>query len=155
MAKTGNGRGLFQKNGIQSGAMNNAGRRRSTPCHIGERASGAIDLCVFRAPEGGAKIQSVSLNFGNVAIYSAANEGDTWVVNLVDKSAGADLMAANASLSGQTFTVTGWKELTAIDNGNATMEAGAGLFLELAISGTPQTLSNLSVHTNWYPAFEE
>jgi|2_EtaG_2_1085320.scaffolds.fasta_scaffold03392_1 hypothetical protein len=153
--KTGNVRGFFQRKGMQSGALNKAARRRSTPAHVGQVASGAVDFCIFRAPEGGAKIQSVSVNFGSSAMRHHANEADTWVLNLVNKSRGVDLLKQNASLSGVTIAASGFKELSDINNGNATMEAGAGLFLELAISGTPQTMNHLSVHTNWYPAFEE
>lgn len=155
MAKTGNMRGVFQRKGIQSGNLNKAAQRRPTPAHIGQVASGAVDYCIFRAPEGGAKIQSVAINFGSSAMRHDAGEADTWNINVVDKSAGAELMAADASLSGQTIAATGFKVLDAIDNGNATLEAGAGLFLQLEISGTPQTMNHLSVHTNWIPAFEE
>jgi len=155
MAKTPHNRGVYQRKGVPTGNLNKAAQRRSAPCHVGQVLSGAVDFCIFRAPEGGAKIQSVSVNFGSSAMRHDPAEADTWVLNVVDQSAGVDLMAADASLSGQTIAATGFKNLAAINNGNASMEAGAGLFLQLAISGTPQTMNHLSVHTNWLPSFGE
>jgi len=155
MAKTPHSRGVYQRQGVPTGNLNKAARRRSAPAHVGQVLSGAVDFCIFRAPEGGAKINSVSVNFGSSAMRHDPGEADTWVLNVVNKSAGVDLMAADASLSGQTIAATGFKLLSLLDNGNASMEALAGLFLQLTISGTPQSMNHLSVHTNWEPLFGE
>jgi len=156
MAKTPNYRGVYQRSGIQPGNINKAGERRITPVVIGQKLTGAQDIMIFRAPESGAKIQSVSLNFGSPSAmrHDPAEEG-TWIFNLIDSSDASELMSADASLSGITVAATGWAILDDLDNGNATLEAGAGLMLQLTISGTPQTMDSLSAHVNWLPAFNE
>lgn len=117
---------------------------------LGQQTTGGIkNRLVFVAPPSGATILAAKTNAGTL-MYHAAGEADTWIFNLRNQSAGANLVKNNASLSGVTLSLTGFKSLP-LNNGNSTLLANAGLFAQLSVSGTAQTLVNCSVHIEWTP----
>jgi len=71
-------------------------------------------------------------------------------MQLRDQSAAVNLVKNNASLSGVTLGLTAFKTLP-VNNGNSSLNANAGLFAQLSVSGTAQTLLNCSVHLEWTP----
>lgn len=117
---------------------------------LGQHTSGGIkNRLVFVAPPSGATILAAKVN-GGTAMYHAAGEADTWVFNLRNQSAAANLVKNNASLSGITLGLTGFKSLP-VNNGNSTLLANAGLFAQISVSGTAQTMTNVSLHLEWTP----
>ncbi len=117
---------------------------------LGQHASGGIkNRLVFVAPPSGATILAAKLNAGT-AMYHAAGEADTWIFQLRNQSAGANLIKNNASLSGVTLGLTAFKTLP-VNNNNSTLLANAGLFVQLSVSGTAQTMTNVSLHLEWTP----
>ena len=117
---------------------------------LGQHTTGGIkNRLVFVAPPSGATILSVKVNAGTL-MYHAAAEADTWIFNLRNQSAGANLVKNNASLSGVTLSLTGFKSLP-VNNGNSSLLANAGLYAQLSVSGTSQTMVNVSVHLEWSP----
>ena len=111
--------------------------------------SGVRNKLVFVAPPSGATILSAKFNAGTL-MYHAAGEADTWIFQLRNQSAGANLVKNAASLSGVTLGMTAFKTLP-VNNSNSTLLAGAGLYAQLSASGTAQTLVNASVHIEWSP----
>ena len=117
---------------------------------LGQQTTGGIkNKLVFVAPPSGATILAVKVNAGTL-MYHAAGEADTWIFNLRNQSAAANLVKNNASLSGVTLGLTAFKTLP-FNNGISTLNANAGLYAQLSVSGTAQTLINASVHIEWSP----
>ena len=125
-------------------------KRHLSTVSLGQVASGGIkNKLVFVAPPSGATILAAKTNAGTL-IYHAAGEADTWIFQLRNQSKAANLVKNNASLSGVTLTLTGFKSFP-VNNGNSTLLANAGLYVQLSVSGTAQTMVNCSVHLEWSP----
>ena len=125
-------------------------KRHLSTVSLGQVASGGIkNKLVFVAPPSGATILAAKTNAGTL-MYHAAGEADTWIFQLRNQSKAANLVKNNASLSGVTLTLTGFKSFP-VNNGNSTLLANAGLYVQLSVSGTAQTMVNCSVHLEWSP----
>lgn len=117
---------------------------------LGQQATGGIkNRLVFVSPPSGSTILAAKFNAGT-AMYHAAGEADTWIFQLRNQSAAVNLIQNNASLSGVTLGLTAFKTLP-VNSGNSTLLANAGLFAQLSVSGTAQTLVNASFHIEWSP----
>ena len=125
-------------------------KRSAHTVSLGQQTTGGVkNRLVFIAPPSGATILAAKVNAGT-AMYHAAGEADTWILQLRNQSAGANLVKNNASLSGVTLGLTAFKTLP-VNNGNSSLLAGAGLYAQLSVSGTAQTLVNASFHIEWTP----
>ncbi len=125
-------------------------KRSAHTVALGQQTTGGIkNRLVFIAPPSGATILSAKVNAGTL-MYHAAGEADTWIFQLRNQSAAVNLVKNNASLSGVTLGLTAFKTLP-VNNGNSSMNAGAGLYAQLSVSGTAQTLVNASFHIEWTP----
>ncbi len=134
--------------GLSAGALGI--RRHAHTVAFGQVTTGGIkNKLAFIAPPSGATILSAKFNAGTL-MYHAAGEADTWIFQLRNQSAAANLVKNNASLSGVTLSLTGFKAVV-MNNGNSSLLAGAGLYAQLSVSGTAQTLINCSVHIEWVP----
>ena len=137
--------------GLSAGALGI--RRHAHTVSFGQVTTGGIkNKLAFVAPPSGATILSAKVNAGTL-MYHTAGEADTWIFQLKNKStagANASLIKNNASLSGVTLGLTSFKSLP-MNGGNSTLQAGAGLYAQLSVSGTAQTLINCSIHIEWVP----
>jgi len=109
---------------------------------------------IFRAPPSKAKLTYVGVNCG-AQIYRQATYDDGWKLTLLNKSVTstggwATLSRQTPSLIGQTLAATSFKSLP-LNWGRSTLNPGAVLQLSLGVSGTPQTLNDVSVVIEWVP----
>ncbi|MBT3193746.1 MAG: hypothetical protein HN341_14460 [Verrucomicrobia bacterium] len=137
------------KETISQRSLKSGAKRQLTVVTLGGTNTGAFNKMVFRSPASKARVLGVKIS-NHAAMYHAAAEADTWIFNLVNTSTAATLNSVAVSLSGQTLAATSFKTI-AVDNGNSTLGAQAGLQLKLTVSGAPQTLSNSSVFIEWTP----
>ena len=138
---------ISQKDIVSSRSFTSNAKREVQFTTLNTSNTGAFNRVIFRAPSTKARITYVGVT-NHVAMYKEGNA--TWIFNAKNVSTAATLNAQAASMSDQTLTATGFKEIP-VNNGNSTLLAGASLRLEMTVTGVPQTLSNASVQVEWEP----
>ena len=124
-------------------------QRSVTVATVGVTPSTAHNYIVFRAPASGATITGLYFCPGSDQNH-AANEADTWIVDVANTRTGLDLSKNAPSLSGVTLASTAWKTIP-VNNGNSTVLTGEGLLLKASISGTPAGLNHPALTIEWVP----
>jgi len=124
-------------------------KRKLTVVSCGLTPSTAYTHMLFRAPASGATITGLKVNFGSTQNH-AVNEADVWIWDIKNLSTAGDMSKQACSLSNQTLAATSWRD-TPVNGGNSTLNAGAGLRIDLSISGTPAALQWPAVAIEWEP----
>tara|TARA_Y100000310_G_scaffold74123_1_gene70260 strand:+ start:1441 stop:1887 length:447 start_codon:yes stop_codon:yes gene_type:complete len=131
---------------IGANSLGESAKRDHVIVNLGQ-VTGADNFMVFRSTKKG-RIKSAKVT-ANVAMYHAAAEADTWSFDVKNLSTAATLNGGGAaSLSGITLAATAFLNIPIV-GGNATLEANAGLQLQITESGTAQTLDQAMCVIEW------
>jgi hypothetical protein len=114
----------------------------------GDGVTAAFNQNIFRAPPGGAKITYIGVGNSAATMYHAAAEADTWKFVVANVSTAGNMSLNNPSLSNQTLAATSFKNIP-INKGNATLNPGAVLQIQLTTSGAAQTMARPMVVIEW------
>jgi len=140
-----------RKDHAASPSISPGSKRKNFTVTFGQQ-TGANNFMLMRGDGSAPRVKSVYVNT-NAAMYHAAAEADTWIFNLINATDGSTLNSVAASLSNQTLTATGWKEIP-VNNGNSTLGSGEGLQVQISESGTAQTLDEVGFAITWEPTLE-